>query len=136
MPRTGTKLNISQEERQRRVERANHARNYIDRDKQAEAASLVGKQNAANGHLDEIRSPKICSLGGRTTRDRGVGAMALNQNVLHQRDAGKVGGKVQGTENARIGWMRHIALDRHGKPHADCEYCINQRLLPPAAATE
>jgi hypothetical protein len=121
-------LNISQEERLRRAERARYARKFVDPAKQAAAAREVGL-------LNEGASPEICSLGGSTSRDLGVGVHAMTPRELSVvgTRGGKIGGPIQGRENARIGWLRHIALLRYEKSHADCEYCIHNK--PPKEST-
>jgi hypothetical protein len=88
-----------------------------------------GNTNLNSGHWDRIKKLGA-SAGGSTARDLGVGATSLNADSAHQRNAGKIGGKVQGRENARIGWLRHIALIRYGKSHADCAFCINLKVSP------
>jgi hypothetical protein len=122
MPLVGQKLRLSRAERIRRAQRANHARKFVDRKKQAEAVRKVGLMNTG-------ATPEICSKGGSTSRDLGVGVHGMSSRELSEVGirGGKIGGKIQGPENARIGWMGHILLIRYEKSHEKCRYCINQK---------
>ena len=126
-------MNFSKAERRRRAHRANHARKFINRDTQREAVRKVGLVNAASGHLAAIRTLDICSAGGKAALQ-----IAIANNPDHQSEAGKlggkIGGKIQGAENARIGWMRHIALKRYGKSHHNCAYCRHHLKFKPQSA--
>jgi len=99
---------------------ANNARKFIDREKQKAAVRKVGLANVANGHLKRITTPEVCSMGGKAGL---IANFTFEERSFLGKRAGKIGGKVQGRENARIGWMQHIALIRYEKSHADCKYC-------------
>lgn len=135
----GQKMNLSQAERLRRAQRAIHAKKFVDPKKHAAATRKVGLANVASGHLEAIRTPEICSLGGSTSRDLKVGVHGMSHQQLSfvGKSGGKIGGPIQGARNAESGWMRHIVLLRYEKSHEDCTYCINcQRTEECSPTTE
>jgi len=90
-----------------------------------------GITNVKSGHWDRVKKLGA-SAGGSTSRDLGHGVHGMSHEELSKigTRGGKVGGPIQGRENARIGWLRHISLLRYEKSHDDCSFC--KKFAPPS----
>jgi hypothetical protein len=74
-------MNFSKAERRRRAKRADHARKFIDREKQRAAVRLVGLANAASGQLASVTTAATRAKGGKKGGPK-VGQMMLIRGVV------------------------------------------------------